>query len=80
LTGSFSQGTGQGEAVEDMVMKFWKICLIAPQLMLAACASSGGSSSPPPMDNGMFDGGFDIDKGGSIDGGPGMPGTGGGHY
>lgn len=47
-------------------MKIWKICLIAAQLMLAAGASSGGSSPPPPMDNGMFDGGFDIDKGGAL--------------
>lgn len=48
-------------------MKIWKVCLLAAQLMLAACASSGGSS--PPMDNGMFDGGFDIDRSGD-----------GGHY
>ncbi|MNE00769.1 hypothetical protein D3C80_931880 [compost metagenome] len=80
LTDSFSQAAGQDEAVEDMVMNIWKVCLLAAQLMLAACASSGGSSPPPPMDNGMFDGGFGIDKGGGIDGGPGMPGTGGGHY
>lgn len=56
-------------------MKIWKVCLLAAQLMLAAYASSGGSSTPPLMNNGMFDGGFDIDRGGGIDGG-----TGGGHY
>jgi len=45
-------------------MKIWKVYLLAAQLMLAAGALSGGSSPPPPMDNGMFDSGFDIDRGG----------------
>ena len=50
-------GRGTGEAVKDNIMKIWKICLIAAQLMLVACASSDGSGPPPTGDDGSNAGG-----------------------
>ena len=50
-------GRRTGQAVEDNIMKIWKICLIAAQLMLVACASSDGSGPPPTGDDGSNAGG-----------------------
>lgn len=53
------------QAVEDMVMKSWKICLIGIQLLLVGCASSGGASPPSTGDGGSNGGGGGMGGGGS---------------
>ncbi len=57
------------QAVEDMVMKSWKICLIGIQLLLAGCASNGGTTPPPTGDDGSNAGGKS--SGGGMGGGGG---------